>query len=145
LPINHLIVVSKGITLYVQDEQKPHIYHNHGHCIDHVGNITAVLFTEDRYTNKQRLFSCDNHGNLMEYCIDYQRQYPFGIQSRTNLVEYPSYISSIVSYSSDTKTDYLLCSINNGRIKCFDMISNKCRHTLQAIPSSFHQVNNSFV
>jgi hypothetical protein len=127
---------SKGITLYVQDEQKSHIYHNHGHCTAHFGHITAILFTEDRDRNKQRLFSCGSDGDLIEYCVDHQRQYPFGIQSRTNLVEYPSYISSIVSYS----IDYLLCSVNNGRMKFFDIVSKKCRHTVQAIHSSFQQV-----
>jgi WD40 repeat protein len=110
----------------------------------HFGNITAILFTEDRDTKKQRLFSCGNDGDLIEYCIDYQRQYPFGIQFRINLVEYPSYISSIISYSIDGKTDYLLCSISNGRIKFFDIVSKKCRHTVQALHSPFQQVNNLF-
>ena len=107
----------------------------------HSSNITAILFTEERSTKKQRLFSCGNDGDLIEYCIDYQRQYPFGIQSRINLVEYPSYISSIVSYYIDTKAEYLLCSINTGRIKFFDIISKKCQNTVQTLHSSFQQVN----
>jgi hypothetical protein len=135
----------KGITLYVQDEQKPHLYHDHGHCQSHFGDITAILFTEDRSTKKQRLFSCGTDGDLIEYSIDYQRQYPFGIQSRINLVEYPSYICSIIAYSIDEKTDYLLCSINNGRMKFFDIVSKKCRHTVQALHSSFEQVINFFL
>ncbi|CAF0838357.1 unnamed protein product [Rotaria sordida] len=134
------VSLDTNITLYVQDEQKSHIYHNHGHCMNHFSNITAILFTEDRYTKKQRLFSCNSDGYLIEYCIDYQRQYPFIIQSQINLVEYPSYISSLVLYSIDAKTDYLICSINNGRIKFFDINSKKCRHTVQAIDSSFQQI-----
>ncbi|CAF2522424.1 unnamed protein product [Rotaria sp. Silwood2] len=134
------VSLDTGITLYVQDEHKSHIYHNHGHCMNHLNNITAILFTEDRYTKKQRLFSCNSDGYLIEYCIDYQRQYPFIIQTQINLVEYPSYISSIVLYSIDTKTDYLVCSINNGRIKFFDINSKKCRHTVQALHSSFQQI-----
>ncbi|CAF4707320.1 unnamed protein product [Rotaria sp. Silwood1] len=129
-----------GVTLYVQDEHKSHIYHNHGHCMDQLSTITAILFTEDRFTKKQRLFSCNDDGYLIEYCIDYQRQYPFIIQSQINLVEYPSYISSLVLYSIDTKTDYLICSINNGRIKFFDINLKKCRHTVQAIHSPFQQI-----
>jgi WD40 repeat protein len=111
----------------------------------HLGNITAILFTEDRSTKKQRLFSCGDDGDLIEYCIDDKRQYPFGIQSRTNLVEHPSYILSIVFFSPDTKTDYLLCSINTGRIKFFDITSKKCRHTVQALHSSFQQVDYLFL
>ncbi|CAF4254108.1 unnamed protein product, partial [Adineta steineri] len=111
------VSLDSEITLYIQDKEKFHIYHNHGHYIDHSSHITAILFTEDRITKKQQLFSSDNHGSLIEYYIDYEREYPFGIQSCINLIEYPSYISSIVSYSIDGKTDYLLCSINNGRIK----------------------------
>ncbi len=149
LLINYYIVnielFLKEITLYVQDEQKSHIYHNHGYCRSHFGNITAILFTEDRSTKKQRLFSCGNDGDLIEYCIDYQRQYPFGIQSRINLVEYPSYVCSIIAYSMDEKTDYLLCSISNGRMKFFDIVSKKCRHTIQALHSSFEEVNYSFL
>ncbi len=110
LLINYYIVnielFLKEITLYVQDEQKSHIYHNHGY---------------------------------------YQRQYPFGIQSRINLVEYPSYVCSIIAYSMDEKTDYLLCSISNGRMKFFDIVSKKCRHTIQALHSSFEEVNYSFL
>lgn len=131
------------MTLYAQDEHKSNIYHNHGHCVSHFGDITAILFTEDRSTKKQRLFSCGNDGDLIEYCIDYQRQYPFGIQSRINLVEYPSYISSIISYSIEEKIDCLMCSINNGRVKFFDIVTKKCRHTVQALHSSFQQVNSS--
>ncbi|CAF1384387.1 unnamed protein product [Adineta steineri] len=134
------VSLDSEITLYIQDKEKFHIYHNHGHYIDHSSHITAILFTEDRITKKQQLFSSDNHGNLIEYYIDYEREQPFGIQSCINLIEYPSYISSIVSYSIDGKTDYLLCTINNGRIKFFDTNVNKCRHTLQTIPSSFHQI-----
>ncbi|CAF2093049.1 unnamed protein product [Rotaria magnacalcarata] len=134
------VSLDTSITLHVQDEQKSHIYHNHGHCMNDFSSITAILFTEDRHTNKQRLFSCNSDGYLIEYCIDPLRQYPFIIQSQMNLVEYPSYVSSLVLYSIDKTTDYLLCSINNGRIKFFDINSKKCRHTVQAIDHSFPQI-----
>ena len=93
---------------------------------------------------KQRLFSCGSDGDLIEYTIDSQRQYPFKIQFRINLVEYPSYISSIISHSIDGKSQYLVCSINNGRIKFFDITTKKCRHTVQALSSSFDQVTRLF-
>ncbi|CAF4369832.1 unnamed protein product [Rotaria socialis] len=134
------VSLDRGITLHVQDEQKSHIYHNHGHCMNDFSSITAILFTEDRHTKKQRLFSCNSDGYLIEYCIDPLRQYPFIIQSQIDLVEYPSYVSSLVFYSIDKTTDYLLCSINNGRIKFFDINSKKCRHTVQAIDHSFPQI-----
>ena len=104
--------------------------------------MTSILFTEDQDTKKQRLFSCNSDGYLIEYCIDYKRQYPFSIQFQISLVEYPSYITSMVSYSIDRKLNYLLCSTNNGRIKFFDIISKKCRHTVRALPSSYQQVKS---
>ena len=128
--------------MHIQDNEKSQIYHHHGHCTSHFGRITSILFTEDQSTKKQRLFSCGTDGDLIEYTIDSQRQYPFIVQTRINLVEYPSYVISMVSCSMDNKNQYLLCSINNGRMKFFDIITNKCRHTLQAFPSSYEQVNS---
>ncbi|CAF1588853.1 unnamed protein product [Adineta ricciae] len=134
------VSLDKGITLYIRDEQTSSIYYNHGHCMNHSGKITAILFTEDRCTKKQRLLSSDNHGNLTEYCIDQQREHPFEIQACVNLIEHPSYIISMTTYSIDGKTDYLLCSVNTGQIKFFDLDSNKCRHTLQTLRIPFQQI-----
>ncbi|UJR26626.1 hypothetical protein I4U23_007944 [Adineta vaga] len=134
------VSLDKRITLYIHDEQKPDIYHIYGYCTNHSKEITSILFIEDRLTEKQRLLSSDNDGNLIEYSIDYHRQVPFEIQSRINLIEYPSYILSMISYSIDGKNDYLLCSISSGQIKCFDINLYQCRHTLQTLRFSFEQI-----
>lgn len=132
---------SQGIVLYVREVEKPSAYHYHGHCIDsHLGGITAILFTDDRSTKKQRLFSCGRDGDLIEYCIDHQRQYPFRIQSRANLAECPNYIQSLAFYSIEKNSDYLICSMNNRRIRFFDLLSKKCQHTVQALHSVFEHV-----
>ncbi|CAF0765608.1 unnamed protein product [Adineta ricciae] len=138
--LNQRFLNFKGIALYIRDEQTPFIYYNHGHCTNHSGKITAILFAEDRYTKKQRLLSSDNHGNLTEYCIDQQREHPFEIQACVNLIEHPSYIISMTTYSIDGKTDYLICSVNTGQIKFFDLDSNKCRHTLQTLRIPLQQI-----
>ena len=137
--------ISQGIILYVRESERPSLYHYHGQCLEtHLGGLTAILFTEERSTKKQRLFSCGRDGDLIEYCVDHQRQYPFRIQSRTNLAEYPNYIHSLAFYSMGKPTDYLICSMNNGRIKFFDLLSKKCQHTVQALHSVFQQVGSPF-
>jgi hypothetical protein len=143
---NHFSTIAyQNIILYVRDKEQFDLYHNHGHYRAHDGRISTIHFSEDRLTKKQRLFSCGVDGDLIEYCLDYQRQNRFGIQTRFNLVEYPVYVHSLVDYVNERNEEYLVCSLSNGRLKFFDRTSKKCHHTVQAIPTSFEQACFSFV
>lgn len=123
------------------------LYHILGHIIGHIGRITAILFVQDRSNKNERLFSSGIDGDLIEYVLDDQTQNSFNIQKRNNLVEYPTFIHSLALFPIDSESnhDHLICSLSNGRIKFFDLLSKQCQHTVQALYSPFEQVPTEFV
>ncbi|CAF0918500.1 unnamed protein product [Didymodactylos carnosus] len=128
------IVDSTAVSLYIRDAKKSNIYHNYGRCVAHFNGVSAILFTEDKQTKRQCLFSCGGDGDLVEYTVDGERLFPFGVQSRSNLCDYPYYAHSVVQYSSDPKNHYLVCSISDARIKFIELATKRCRWTIQVFP-----------
>lgn len=47
----------------------------------------------------------------------------------------------MVSFAMSPKENNLLCSLNNGQLKFYDIDTKKCRHTLQTLHIPFDQVS----